>query len=244
MVSKTMKYRDVITHNIENGHILVTGCDSCGGIGQKSQDVLNADPFIVGFITARVALLEVLTLGANIVGVTVPISCEPTPTGERILDGVKACLGNFRIECPVLMSMEKNMETHMTAAGVVATGVTQALRLGKINSNDQIFVVGRPSVGQEVLDYENELFNVSSLKTLMDNSGVKELLPVGSTGVLRELECMMQEKNKIYELLSPEKINSLDLNKSCGPSSAVIVIAQNDVKLDLDVPVVKIGKIL
>jgi len=132
----TMNYRDVITHKIDQNNTLLTACDSCGGIGQKQGDVLNVDPYIVGFITARVAILEVLTLGGRVVGVTVPIANEPEPTGMRILEGVKACLKKFEITAPTLMSMEKNMISTMTAAGVVVNGLTDTLRMASFESGE------------------------------------------------------------------------------------------------------------
>lgn len=43
---------------------LAIACDSCGGVGSKEMDLVPASPQIVGYYTARVALMEVLSIGA------------------------------------------------------------------------------------------------------------------------------------------------------------------------------------
>jgi len=220
---------------------MVTGCDSCGSIGNKASDTISVDASIVGYVTARVALLEVLTLGAHIVGVTVPISNEPEPTGKQILEGVKKCMADFEVEAPVLTSMEKNMETNMTAVGVVVNGITKSLKQGGACCGDQILVVGRPSVGEEVIKYGDELLNAESVKSLLKDDCVKELLPVGSKGIRYELRQMMLAHGREYEILQDHEI---DLDKSCGPSSAAIVIVSGGKSIALNISVQCIGMVL
>jgi len=102
-------------------------------------------------------------------------------------------------------------------------------------------VVGRPSVGAEVIEFENEIFDSIALKTLLTNDSVKEILPVGSKGINTELQMMMQEKKITYDLI--EDI-PLDLEKSCGPSTSAIVIIKSKEILKMNIPVYKIGNIL
>jgi len=241
MGSETMKYRDVITYPLNENHLMVTGCDSCGSIGNKVSDTISVDASVVGYVTARVALLEVLTLGAHVVGVTVPISNEPEPTGRQVLEGVKRCMEDFEVEAPVLTSMEKNMETSMTAVGVVVNGIAKSLKQGGACCGDQIFVIGRPSVGEDVIKYGDELLNAESVKSLLKYNGVKELLPVGSKGIGYELRQMMLAHGCEYEIVEE---HGLDLDKSCGPSSAAIVIVSGDKSIALNIPVRHIGMVL
>ena len=238
---KMKHYRDVIVHPISDDLSFITGCDSCGAIGLKSSDVLQVPENIVGIVTTRVAVLEVMTLGAKVIGVTVPIANEPEPTGNLILQGVHTCLKEFELDIPVLTSMEKNMKTEMTAVGVVVNGLVEDVKMHAFESGDIIYVVGRPSVGEEVLTYAKQLLNVKSVKSLLASNDVKEILPVGSQGILGELNKMFEYHGRAYELI---KDGALDVSKSCGPSSVAIVIAKADCTLELDIPVHKLGVIV
>lgn len=235
-----MTYRDVITHHLPSGDILVTSCDSCGGIGMKEHDVLQVEPEIVGAVTARVALLEVITLGAQIIGVTVPISNEPESTGNRVLDGVKTCMEHFGIEAPILTSMEKNMPTTMTAVGIVVSGITSELKSADIEDGDEVYVVGRPSVGQEVIDYHDEILSSDSVMKILSNFGVKEVLPVGSMGIKDELSALLMHHNAEFMYIHDVQV---DVNKSCGPSTAAIVVVSRGTEIKSELPVVKIGDV-
>lgn len=236
-----MTYRDVTMTQLEKDHVLVTGCDSCGGIGLKSNDTLEVAPEIVGAITARVALLEVLSLGASVVSVAVPISNEPDETGRRLLSGVKTCLNDFDLNVPVLTSMEKNMPTTMTALGVVVNGLARELKRHPFSKGDKLYVLGRPSVGQEVIEYGDDLFNSEALKTLVDMDAVREILPVGSRGILGELDDMFRDRKREYQLL--EDLN-LDMEKSCGPSTVAIVVVGKETRFNLDIPSYLIGEVI
>lgn len=236
-----MNYRDAIFRQLSANQKLVTGCDSCGAIGLKGNDILEVPPEVVGLITARVAILEVLTLGAGIVGVSVPISNEPDTTGIRLLNGVKECLDDFNIDTPVLTSMEKNMKTSMTAMGVVVNGIADELKLNKFEYGDEIYVFGRPSVGHEVLEHADELLNARTVMELIGMDQVKEILPVGSKGILKELNSMFEYHGTKYEMtLDPE----LDIHKSCGPASVAIVVAKKNTRFDVNIPKIRIGVVL
>lgn len=234
-------YRDVIVHPISDKLNFVTGCDSCGAIGMKANDVLQVPEEIVGMITTRVAVLEVMTLGAEVVGVTVPISCEPEPTGNLLLQGVHNCLESFKLDVPVLTSMEKNMTTDMTAVGVVVNGIVQKVRMGGFKSGDEVFVVGRPSVGSEVLEFAQLLLNAEAVGMLLKNNQVKEILPVGSQGILGELSKMFMHHHTAYRVFDDV---ALDLEKSCGPSSVAIVVVEAGASIELDIPSYKIGCVI
>ena len=83
------KGRDVEVVDISDGKCLVVACDSCGGIGSKQLDEVKVDPYVSGRHTTRVALMEVMSVGASPKNISVAISNEPVPTGESIIKGVK-----------------------------------------------------------------------------------------------------------------------------------------------------------
>lgn len=231
---------------IENGtQAIVISCDSCGGIGEKENDILKVPLEIVGKFTLRVPLFEILSLGAKPISVSVTISNEPDQTGERLLSSIreelKSILGYLP---PLVVSTEKNMKTSMTALGITI--------VGSVDEKDLIicenpfehygFLVGKPSVGGEVLEFISEIFDKRKLDMLMEIESVLEIIPCGSSGVYGELSSVSSHisnsikseissssfKDRICEIL--DNIGNKEVyKKSCGPSTAAIVIAGSDI---------------
>lgn len=235
-----LDYRDCVLIEHIPGTIWVTACDSCGSIGEKEHDMLHVPSKMVGFITARVAVLEVLAMGAQVISAAVPIANEPTPTSKNLIEGVRDCFETFGLDIPMIISTEKNMQTTMTAMGIAVNGVAEGVRAGHYEVGDKIYVMGRPSVGQEVIRYEKELVDARSIYKALAYAGVRELLPVGSKGIQEELVEMMAAWSAEYDLLGT---HGLDLEKSCGPATAAIVVAGCDLKMMLDIPLVCIGEV-
>ncbi len=233
-------YRDCVLIEHVPGTIWVTACDSCGSIGEKSADAFQVPSEVVGFITARVAILEVLAMGAQVISAAVPIANESDPTADKLLRGVRNCFESFGLDIPMIISTEKNMPTQMTAMGIAVNGVAPHVRAGGYETGDKIYVIGRPSVGQEVITFEKELVDADSVYRMLSLDAVREVLPVGSRGILAELEDMMAAWSAEYRI---QEGHGIDLEKSCGPASVAIVIAQKDLSLELDIPVVCIGSV-
>lgn len=231
---------------VDNGsQVILISCDSCGGIGEKENDILKAPLEIVGGVTVRVPLLEILTLGAKPISVSVTISNEPEATGERILNGIKDELMNsLGYIPPLVVSTEKNMPTSMTALGITVVGVIDDIDI-RISENPFYYygyVIGRPSVGSEVLEFKDEIFSKEQLNKLIGMKEVLEIIPCGSSGVYGELYSVLShlkdrsnnETDLPFEdcsirLLLDELSNNKIYTKSCGPSTAAIVIADRDI---------------
>lgn len=231
---------------VDNGsQVILISCDSCGGIGEKENDILKAPLEIVGGVTVRVPLLEILTLGAKPISVSVTISNEPEATGERILNGIKDELMNsLGYIPPLVVSTEKNMPTSMTALGITVVGVIDDIDI-RISENPFYYygyVIGRPSVGSEVLEFKDEIFGKNQLNRLLKMEEVLEIIPCGSSGIYGELDAMLSHlKDRIksestgqpedlkIRLLLDELSKNQIYTKSCGPSTAALVIADRDI---------------
>lgn len=236
-------HRDVDFLEIDSNRFLVTACDSCGAIGLKENDVVKVPYNITGKLTTRVCLMEILSIGAKPIGLTVNICNEPTPTGDEILKGIREELIEIGLDIPISISTEKNMKTSMTALGITGIGIVKKheLLINKVNPGDLVYVAGLPSVGNEVLENMDLIANTYKLKKFLNIKNIKELIPIGSSGIKGELDKM--EKN--YNLaVSYNKDISLDLNKTAGPSTAMIIICRDILKTSLDIPIEAIGKIV
>ncbi|MDR3602820.1 MAG: alpha-ribazole kinase [Desulfosporosinus sp.] len=215
--------RDVEVVSINQTQYLVASCDSCGAIGMKDLDVVKISWSITGRLTTRVALLEVLATGAVPQMITVAISNELHPTGDRILEGVKEELESAGLmELPMAISTEKNMFTQQTGLGISVIGVTdkKQLRIGTAQSGDDVYCLGLPKVGPEVTNPEDsEIVQVKDILFLLDILGIHDIIPVGSRGIRTEAQQLATRANC---RLSVDPACVLNLDKSAGPSTCLI----------------------
>jgi selenophosphate synthetase-related protein len=112
------RYRDLVVI-YENDVAYVISCDSLGAIGNKENDVLKVDEEIVGKTTVKVALSEVLCVGAKPLVISDTLSVEMDPTGQKILRGIKCELEENGLSDVVFTgSTEENFPTSITGIGI------------------------------------------------------------------------------------------------------------------------------
>lgn len=216
--------RDIVLLKIDRGRLLAVGCDAAGAIGSKRFDKVRADPRLVGKMTARVALMELLSIGANPIAIIGTFSVEPEPTGNQVIEGIdeelrSSHLRNVRLLC----SSEKNVKVDQTGIGITAIGVvsSSAVKIGQCEEDDEAIAVGEPYVGCEVIQAEKNrmLPDTLDVMKLRRNRFVHELIPVGSRGILYEARLMAEDSRLFFEPLSSQQV---DLKKSAGPATVLV----------------------
>lgn len=190
---------------------IVFSCDSTGGIGRKPGDSLQLDPFLVGRYSARVALLEILSVGAYPVILINTLCVEMHPTGEKIIHGIQKEAGNIAI---ITGSCEENIKTIQTGIGITAVGITQSPKINMCKKGEYIAAIGTPSVGADVLAHEHDFLTIDDMKTLRQLPYIGDILPVGSQGIKKE--ALHLGSIHFFE-------NSLGMDTSCGPSTVILV---------------------
>lgn len=224
--------RDVLLFEFCSGEMLVVGCDSAGGIGPKPLDKLKVDGYILGKFTARAALMEVLSVGANPVCVVDALGVEPEPLGSEILKGIKAEAERAKLDpkLAVTGSTEKNIVVEQTGIGVTVVGTCrrQQLKIGTSKPGDLVVAVGLPYVGLEVLSAEKrmEIAETDDVLKLRNFKFVHEVIPVGSTGIAHEVNILAEGARLNFKLVDQQKVN---VEKSAGPATVVLVsLAEDD----------------
>lgn len=240
------KVRDLTLVDLGQQRTMVIACDSCGGVGMKERDVLQVSPHITGRYTARVAILEVLCTGAEVICLTSTICNEMNSTGKDMIEGIRAELQEAGINNVVLTgSTEENFPTVATGLGVTAVGMIQSNQL-KVNSIKQqalLVALGQPKVGQEVLaGGGNDRVHYQLIKQMLKDDEVYEIIPVGSKGILYEMQ-ELARNNRLNLIVNPDM--KLDVMKSGGPSTAVIaaVSARYFNKMDFQVSMALVGEV-
>ncbi|MEJ5328323.1 MAG: ribbon-helix-helix domain-containing protein [Candidatus Bathyarchaeia archaeon] len=246
-----MRRGDVAILKVPTGHAIVAGSTSSGSVGPKPMDHVKVKGYVLGKFLARVALMDVAATGAYPLLISATLSVEREPTGHEIIEGVRSesrVLGLDPNQV-LLENTEDNFETAQTGAGITVIGFAndEELRLGKTHPGDVIVAVGKPRIGAEVIPAEvkGEIADLKSVIQLSQKSFVHDIIPVGTYGIgyaARMLAHSVGRQLKIVES------GDIDLNKSAGPAT-VVLVTLNSEKVDeltavIRKPTTIIGEIL
>lgn len=240
------KVRDLTLVDLGQGRTMVIACDSCGGVGMKAHDVLQVSPFITGKYTARVALLEVMCTGAEVICLTSTICNEMDVTGKDMIEGIKEELKEAGISNVVLTgSTEENFATVVTGLGITAVGIIEnkQLKVNNIKKQALLVALGQPKVGREVLESRpQDRIHYNLIKRLLKENEVYEIIPVGSGGIRYEMQ-ELARNNQLQLSIKPDI--KLDIAKSGGPSTAVIAAIGKEYfnRINVDVTMEIVGEV-
>ena len=242
---------DVSILKVPTGHAIVIGSTSSGAVGPKEMDKVKVDGRILGKFLARVALMDVTATGAFPLILSVTLGVEREPTGNAILEGIRRETRNLGLDPnQVLMeNTEDNFETVQTGAGLTVVGFANEneLRLGKTIPGDLIVAIGKPKVGDEVIAAEvrGEIADLKNVIQVSQRKSVHDIAPVGGFGIASEARMMaygVGRQLKLYE------VQGLDLNKSAGPATVILVTINKEKLEDLTTlipkPINVVGEIL
>jgi len=217
--------RDVLVFQFDNGEVIVVGCDSAGGIGPKQLDKLKVDGYTLGKFTARVALMEVLSVGANPICVVDTLSVEPEPTGNDILRGIRdeAIIAGLDPKLAVTGSTEKTFPVEQTGIGVTVIGMSRKaeLRIGVSKPNDIVAAIGVPCVGEEVVPAgkEGKIAETTDVLKLRNIEFIHDIIPVGSEGIAFEVGTLAEGANLKFKFADQQEV---DVKKHAGPATVIL----------------------
>ncbi|MBU4541324.1 MAG: alpha-ribazole-5-phosphate synthase [Firmicutes bacterium] len=216
---KTYQYRDLSVIELPDS-LLITACDSSGGVGEKPADELCVPTKYIAIFAARVCLFELLACGARIIGLSNTIVGEMQPTGKALIKGIHEELERAGIgDLPINGSTEENFKTSMTGFGIFVIGMANRLRISPSEPGDLVICIGKPKYGAAlVVDGDPEIANYQDLRNLVNNPAVNEIVPCGSKGILYEANTLAD----IYRLQLQLAPNDLNVTDSSGPATTVI----------------------
>jgi hypothetical protein len=243
--------RDILLLKIDRTRILAVSCDAAGSIGSKPLDRIRADPRLVGRLTARVALMELLAIGADPIAISGTFCVEPKPTGDLLIEGIRQELRHAHLDnIPIACSSEKNFKVKQTGIGLTAMGFVRksVLKIGRCVEGDDVIALGEPHVGHDVIypERKQQIPDTLDVVKLRKNAYVHELIPVGSRGVLYETKVMTKNSGLYFETSDPQPIK---LKKSAGPATVLLLAIReghlNSIRSTIGrKPVRKIGTLL
>ena len=225
--------RDISIVDIVSNRSLVIACDVSGGIGPKIRDKIEVSGEMVGHYTTRVALMEVLAVGAKPISVIDTLSVEYNPTGKDIIKGIEKALEESNFDKKMINgSTEDNIETYETGVGITVIGIIEdeQIKINCTKKGDVLVSIGLPLVGKEVLECPKMKADIFDLQKLKEKKYINEIMVVGSKGIKYEAELMAE--------MSDLKVNyrqglNLDIEKSAGPATVMLVSLAKEDLLEL-----------
>ncbi len=210
--------RDAVLTEFNDGYIVHT-CDSSGGVGKLTSDIVRVDIRIVAMAALKVAFLENMTLGSKILSV----SATFTNSQEYVnlgIEKIKEFLDTRKI--PMVISTEKNFQTIQTGVGIGVVGFLKRLRLGGAKSGDGVYVIGIPKVGKEVVEDDGKIAEIRDIERIMKKEEIGEIIPAGSGGIIAEAEILA--KNSELNFICEE--SGEWIKKSAGPATCSVFWAR------------------
>lgn len=244
MQKNFFRYRDLIFSKIPGGNIVVAA-DSCAGTGRKPNDVLPVDASHVGAVSARVVMLELMCVGAEIRVIADGVCAEMNPTGRAIIAGFTAEMAKAGLSRDILTgSTEDNFTTTMTGVGTAGVGYIHGDFVPPAaHAGDVIAALGEPLVGAAVLQKPDaKIADYADVKTLRADDRVADMVPVGSHGVKWEADGIAAASHLQAQY---EKDPPFDLNQSGGPSTCVLAVMSEDAfaayRAQTDMPLARVA---
>lgn len=227
------RFRDVL-YWFDGASAYVLACDSNAGIGERPHDELRQPPTETGYSAAKVALIEVLAVGATPIVLANALGGPRDEYGQQVLAGIQAAIDEVDSEIVLTGSDETNVPTRQTAVGITVIGRAPAdeLRLGGASAGDAVVCVGTPKDGLAVPYHEGDpdIANVRDVQAAARSRFVHEVLPVGSRGVAYEAHNLAAGASGRLRFFD----TPLDLGISAGSSTSFLAALPADAVAELE----------
>lgn len=245
------KVRDLTLMAINDKQYLVIACDSDGGIGNKSHDVVKVTEELIAQFATRVPLFEIIACGATPFMVIDCLSVEMEPSGKKMIAEIKRYVREAGITEDVQFtgSSEDNVPTIQTGIGVTILGLVDRKRfpVGSSRSGDKVVCVGKPKSGpqHEIHPDDPDILSLADLTKLRQCPSVRDILPVGSKGVIYEAEQLAHSAGLHFK---PGSSIGVDGKQSAGPSTCVLLSLgeadMDDIAALVQAPVYLLGELI
>jgi len=214
------KYRDLSYMKLSSAEILWVACDSAGGIGNRDLDIIKCPAEVVGYFTARVALLELLCVNAEPFICINNLCVSMNPDGKSIIKGINNCFLEMDYKVEITGSTEENFIVSQTALGLTMLGKSDKLIEKKIFDKAICFSLGIPMIGNDVLNNKDKIANLKDVRDILLSDKIIDSIPVGSKGIEYELSVLNKDYLKNIRLIE----SVVDIKKSAGPSTCVLFL--------------------
>lgn len=197
--------------DIGGGFVVTT--DNSGGIGMKPDDLVEAPDQLTAYFATRVALLEQWAAQAEPVSILIHNFSGPE-SWQAYEQGVIDAFHEADYDPPPITgSTESNMTLLQSALAVTIIGKRRNV---SVTNDVHWFIYGKPLVGNEVLENNQQLASLQLIKEAIDQGLIQQIWPVGSGGIQSEYRNLTGNANSEIQ-------TDIDIHKSAGPATSVLI---------------------
>jgi hypothetical protein len=220
--------RNVLTLPFQGKDTLIIATDNSGAIGMKKNDLIIVPYEMTAYYSFRVAVMECIAAGGEPISVVLTNFCGDEAWAQ-LTSGIQKGLNEIHLKVPITGSTESNFEMQQSAIGIIVLGKktiekTESL----INEQSKMAIIGMPLVGNEVIDQNDQIVPLPIFQKVSRLEGIT-VWPVGSKGILSELNKMFKDK----EFMKEQVITDVDIEKSSGPATCFIVLFQESLETEV-----------
>ncbi|MBS4204691.1 ATP-binding protein [Lederbergia citrea] len=214
--------RDILEIPFSARESLIIAADNSGAIGMKDHDAVRVPYEVVAYYSFRVAVMECMAAGGVPISAVLHNFCSDG-AWDLFLKGVaKGAAELGLIDLPVTGSTETNFQLLQSAIGMIVVGRKEKndhIKTG-FDKGTEFAVIGKPLVGEEVLERNEEMAPLSLFKWMSEQPEVLTILPIGSKGIAHEVN-QLRPGTSIESIQIEEQI---ELEKSAGPSTCFLIL--------------------
>ncbi|WP_110928263.1 AIR synthase related protein [Bacillus massiliglaciei] len=216
--------RDALVLPFSSDHSLIVTADNSGGIGLKECDAVHVPHETLSYYSFRVAVMECMAAGGEPIAAVIQNFCG-TEAWEGLRAGVRKGMKELGMHFEVTGSTESNIPLLQSALGIMIVGKKMIAPEGTADSEGKkAALIGRPLVGQEVIDEEDWIAPLSLFKWCCDTAGM-DVWPVGSKGVAHEWKRFRGD-------VSVSKAD-IPWTKSSGPSTCFLISYHQNLETEI-----------
>lgn len=209
-----------LSFNSNNQEFIVT-IDNAVGIGQKEYDHIQVPYDILSYFTLRTAYIDNITSYGKPNCIILANGCGDE-SHKSLMKGIDRFKTETNINIPVISSSESNFKILQSSLSVTVIGEKKLPNKKAEFRDSKYAVIGKPLVGNEVIEDIHSVVNIDLIAKLLKLPSVLNVIPIGSKGIQATF-------NKNF---GNKKINCfLDVYKSAGPSTAVIIEYLDEVEV-------------
>ena len=195
---------------LNNTQNLIITVDNAGSIGEKANDQIHIDYESLAHFTLKNALMDNLSYNTKIISVVFANFCGESAYNQ-IYKGIEVLTQKLGYKVSISGSTESNFEISESAFSGTVVG-NQEIKEKKYFKN--YAVVGLPLVGNEVIENRSKLITLEEFIYLINHPDISRVSTVGSKGIY---------DRGIKKFNLHFKSNTVDVFKSAGPSTCVII---------------------
>lgn len=200
-----------------NDEIIVVAADNSGSIGMKELDDVKVGYETVSYYTFRVAYMECIAAGGDPFAIVLH-SFNDEDVWHQLIKGINKGLKEVNLEnIPITGSTETNFKLNQSALGLVVLGKKKWEKKSKVIPKKlELAIIGKPLVGQAVIDEQDKVAPLSLYKELSEISGVNLIYPISSKGIKHAID------RQVNQLITYP--NHLDITASSGPGTSFLIV--------------------